>query len=49
MAVFGLGESDKEGNINASLLNGKTFGVGGFLNVVTFEKKAIIAGTVTAG
>ena len=49
MAAFGLGECDKEGNINASLLNGKAFGVGGFLNVVTFVQKAIIVGTFTAG
>lgn len=49
MAAFGLGECDKDGNVNASLLNGKTFGVGGFLNVVTFAKKALIVGTFTAG
>lgn len=49
IAIFGLGETDAEGNVNASLLNGKVFGVGGFLNVVTFAKKAILVGTFTAG
>lgn len=49
IAIFGLGESDAEGNVNASLLNGKVFGVGGFLNVATNAKKTIVVGTFTAG
>jgi len=48
-AIFGLGETDAEGNVNASLLNGKVFGVGGFLNVACNAKKTIIAGTFSAG
>jgi len=48
IAIFGLGETDKEGNVNASLFNGKVVGVGGFLNVATNAKKTILAGTFTA-
>jgi propionate CoA-transferase len=48
IAVFGLAETDPEGNCNASVFNGKVFGVGGFINVATNAKRTIIAGTFTA-
>lgn len=48
IAVFGLAETDPEGNCNASVFNGKVFGVGGFINVATNAKKTIMAGTFTA-
>jgi len=49
IAIFGLGETDKEGNVNASVFNGKVMGVGGFINVATNAKRTIMAGTFTAG
>lgn len=49
IAVFGLAETDPEGNCNASVFNGKVFGVGGFINVATNAKKTIMAGAFTAG
>jgi acyl CoA:acetate/3-ketoacid CoA transferase len=33
MACLGFAEVDKVGNVNASLVDGRIFGVGGFINI----------------
>lgn len=49
MAVTGLAQADKEGNINAGSFGGKPMGPGGFINTTQGAKKAVFAGTFTAG
>lgn len=46
---FGLSEIDPKGGINTSLLNGILKGVGGFMNISSTSKKAVMLGTFTAG
>lgn len=48
IAVFGLSEVDKDGNVNTTYLNGKTAGVGGFPNISANAKHSIFVGTFTA-
>lgn len=47
--AFGLGEVDKNGDLNTSLLNGVLKGVGGFMNICATSKFAVFVGTFTAG
>jgi propionate CoA-transferase len=49
IGIYGLGETDEEGNVNTSNLNGKIIGVGGFMNVTLNAKGAFFVGTFTAG
>ena len=48
VAVFGLSEVDKDGNVNTTFLNGKMAGVGGFPNIAANAKHSIFVGTFTA-
>lgn len=49
VAVFGLSEVDKDGNVNTTNLNGKIAGVGGFPNISANAKHSVFVGSFTAG
>ena len=49
VGVFGMGEVDKNGNINNSHMSGTIKGLGGFTNISTNAKKTLFLGTFTAG
>ena len=48
LAMFGLSEVDKNGDMNTNILNGIMKGVGGFMNIASGAKKIVILGTFTA-
>ncbi|MDD4239269.1 MAG: acylcoa--acetate/3-ketoacidcoatransferase [Desulfotomaculaceae bacterium] len=47
--AFGLGEADKNGDMNTSLMSGVLKGVGGFMNIAATARFAVFVGTFTAG
>jgi propionate CoA-transferase len=48
-AFLGMGEIDKDGNVNVSKFNGRPIGCGGFINITTASKKVVYCGTFTTG
>ena len=49
ICFLSFAEVDARGNVNVHKFNGKTIGIGGFVNICQNAKKAVFLGTLTAG
>jgi propionate CoA-transferase len=48
VAMLGMGEVDREGNVNVAFVNGR-YNIGGFLDIVHAASTLVFCGTFTAG
>jgi len=48
VAVLGMAEADREGNVNVSMINGQPIGPGGFIDIVHGSRQLVFCGSFTA-
>ncbi len=49
IAILGMAQADRSGNVNVSKFEGKIAGCGGFINISQNSRKVVFCGTFTSG